>query len=100
MDPGFSHGCISLIVLFFGTLDSIKFVLRPIHLVFAKKFVFGAEHNGYDWQLLNLDGGPFGYQLTLEHSVDSNASIVAERDRFGPRVAFLEEYVLKVCGYK
>ena len=46
------------------------------------------------------DTRSFGYKLTLEHSVDPNASIVAKRDRFSPCEALLEENVLEVGANK
>ena len=47
---------------------------------------------------MNDDTGALRNQFTAEDPVDANASVVAERDRFGPRVALLEEDVLEVLG--
>ena len=49
---------------------------------------------------MNLNSGTFGYELALKDSVNSDASIVTERNGFGPGEAFLEKDVLKVCTDK
>jgi len=45
---------------------------------------------------LDHDSGSLGDQLAAEHAIDSNATVVTEGDGFGPRVALLEEDVLKI----
>ena len=45
---------------------------------------------------MSLDSWALRNQFTLKHSVDSNASVIAERYWLSPCEAFLEENVLKV----
>lgn len=46
------------------------------------------------------DARSFRYKLTLKHSVDPDASVIAKRNRLSPSEALLEENVLEVGGNK
>ena len=82
------------------TFDSIKFIFCTVHFILAKEFILCADLDCHSGQALRLDAGTFRDQLTLEYSVNSDASIVAERDWFCPCKALLEEDVFKISGDK
>ena len=82
------------------TFDSIKLIFGTIYFILAKEFILCADQDCHSWQTLRLDARTFRDQLTLEYSVNSDASIVAERDWFCPCIALFEEDVLKVSGDK
>ena len=80
--------------------DSIKFVFGTVHFILAKKFILCADQDCHSGQALRLDARTFRDQLTLEYSVNSDASIIAERDWFCPSITLLKEDVFEISRDK
>ena len=96
MEPGLSDGCLALLVLPITALNSIELVLGPVDLILTKELILGCDDTGDGRQVLSLDPGALRDELTLEDAIDAHASVMTERNWFGPRVAALEENVFKV----
>ena len=100
MEPGLSNGSLAFLVLSISALNSIKLILGPVDLIFTKELISSCDDTGDRGQILSFDAWPFGYELTLEYAIDTDASIMTERNRFRPRVAALEEYVFKIGAHE
>ena len=96
MEPGFSDRSFAFLVLSISALNSIKLILGPVNLIFTKELISSCDNTGDRGQVLSFDTWSFRYELTLEYAIDTDASIMTERNRFRPRVAALEEYVFKI----
>ena len=98
MDPCLSPRCPPITMLAIRALHPIEFILCTVNLILTEELVFGTDRDGHNRQFLNNDPGSLRNQLAAEDTIDANASIVAEGDGLGPRVALLEEDVLEVLG--
>ena len=100
MEPGLSDGSLAFLVLSISALYPIKLILSPVNLIFTKELISSCDDTRDRGQILSFDAWPFGYELTLEYAIDTDASIMTERNRFRPRVAALEEYVFKIGAHE
>ena len=96
MDPCLPLRCVALLELSASALDSIEFVFGSIYFIFSEQFVLGTDHACNCRQFLHLYSGAFRHELALKDAVDTNSSIVAERDRLSPGVALFEKDVFEV----
>ena len=96
MDPCLSLRCVALLELSASALDSIEFVFGSIYFIFSEQLILGTDHACNCWQFLHLNSWAFRHELALKDAVDTNSSIIAERDRLSPCVALFEKDVFEV----
>jgi len=83
-------------MLTIATFYSIKLVFRTVNFIFAKELILGTDHASDIFDLLEYDSRAFRDKLTLEDAIDTDSSVITERDRLSPGVTFLEEDMFKV----